>query len=142
MANQLSVVVFVCVLASGLALPQPENEVDRGLRLLRNTYEKCEASGELVPCLKTKFVKLADRALKISNIPLFEGVTVIQNEDVGARAFSVPDFQEESLPQEATARDDVLDDLLIDRVSRFFKTHSLQFSLPNLLGESDGTEEG
>lgn len=119
-----------------------ESEVERGMNLLYRTYHHCEASGDLVPCLKIKALKLTDRALKINSIPLFEGLTIIRNEEGDGRAFTAPEFEENSLPQDPEKKDDALDTLLIDRVTRFLKSHSLQFSLPKFVGGPEDGEEG
>lgn len=122
---------------------ESENEVEKGINMLYNVYRKCGESEDMFSCLKIRALKFADRAIKVNNIPLFVGMSVVRNEEAGSRAFSVPDFDENALPQDPEKKQETLDDLLVDRVTRFLKTHSVQFDLPKLVeDDKNEVEEG
>lgn len=136
--------VFVLVLMCYYTVSNAqESDFERGFNLMYKTYKNCEASGDVVPCLKVKALKLADRALKINTIPIFDGLNVVRNEEADARSMGVAEFDENALPVNAQEKENTLDNMIVDRVSRFLKTHSLQFSLPAMLGiPEDATQEG
>lgn len=145
----LFVVVVQIVSAScGVSMPkkveEPENEVEKGLKMLYKVYQKCGETEDMFSCMKIRALRFAERAVKISTIPLFEGMSVVRNEETGGRAFSAPEFDENKLPANAEKRQELLDDLLVDRVTRFLKTHSVQFDLPKLVEDSEDNqvEEG
>lgn len=143
MACSRGVLVFVLLCCALSGVSTQESDLERGFNLIYKTYKNCEASGDVVPCLKIKALKLADRALKINTLPIFDGLNVVRNEEADARSMNAVDFDENALPVNAEEKESALDNLLVDRVARFLKTHSLQFSLPTMLGiPEDSTQEG
>ncbi|XP_069681129.1 uncharacterized protein Osi11 [Periplaneta americana] len=123
-----------------------------GIKVLYRTYQQCEQQEDLLSCLKLKALKFADRALKVKNIPIVDGMALVKKDDEeGSRQMKElsEDVNEESLPVDPEKRQEALDDFLLDRVSRFLKSHTLQFSVPKFIseldesfGENDTLEEG
>ncbi|KAK6618824.1 hypothetical protein RUM43_013215 [Polyplax serrata] len=138
------VLVQIISASCGVSTPreaeEPENEVEKGLKMLYNAYQKCGETEDMFSCMKVKAVRFADRALKINNIPIFEGMTVIRTEEQGGRSLNLPELNENELPQDPVKRQETLDDMLIDRVTRFLRTHSLQFDLPKFMDDSNKSE--
>lgn len=145
-SNRKIVLVLVLVqiisASCGVSVPreEPENEVEKGLKMLYKVYQKCGETEDMFSCMKIRALRFADRALKVNNIPLFEGMSVIRSEETGERAFPAPEFNENQLPQDPVKRQESLDDLLVDRVTRFLKTHSVQFDLPKLVEDKPESE--
>jgi len=108
----------------------------------------CSKSGDLVGCLKVKAVTSLGRALTSTEpitlpLPYLEGVSLARDPQaiipVSNEALEQSDAQiEASLPRGLDERAVRLDRLLIDRLDAFFKTRTLQFTVPL----SAGLEEG
>jgi hypothetical protein len=67
-------------------------------------------------------------------IPLIEGVVLVGKEKISGRSFSeerilTEEILEASLPRNLEARQGILDKLMLENLSDFFKTHSLQVEL-------------
>lgn len=122
-----------------------------GIKVLYRTYLQCEQQEDMFACLKLKALKFADRALKVKSIPLVDGMELVKKgDDEDGRQLNEPLVQldETNLPTDPEKRHETLDDFLIDRLSRFLRSHTLQFSVPKFvsdLGDSDADrmlEEG
>jgi hypothetical protein len=122
-----------------------------GIKVLYKTYQQCEQQEDMFACLKLKALKFADRALKVKSIPLVDGMELVKKEDdEDGRQLNEPlvEVEEANLPTDPEKRQETLDDLLIDRLSRFLRSHTLQFSVPKFISDlvdSDGDkmlEEG
>ncbi|KAF4523428.1 hypothetical protein B566_EDAN007900 [Ephemera danica] len=106
------------------------------MKFMFNIYSQCAArEGGVMPCLKMRAINFFDRVSKLDNIPLADSVTLVRlpvaGEDRTSRALSESEL-EATLPQDAEQRDSTLSNLLLDRVSRFFSTHTVQVSLPQV----------
>ncbi|KAK4875559.1 hypothetical protein RN001_011981 [Aquatica leii] len=101
------------------------------LRYAYKVYKEC-ASSDLSPCLKLKLVSAMDRALRsYSEVSLIDGVKFVK--DVNAPAESAPKTEAEleaSLPR-GLDRENALNSLIVEKITNFFDTHSLQIKLPN-----------
>ncbi|KAJ9577083.1 hypothetical protein L9F63_006363 [Diploptera punctata] len=115
-----------------------------GLKVVYRTYEQCEnvKLGDLVTCLKLRALKFADRMLRSSSIPLVDGISIVKSypgsEDRNGRKIKfepLTEINEESLPTDLDERQAKLDELLVERFSRFFKTHSIHFEMPKFVDE-------
>jgi len=111
-----------------------------GIKVLYRTYQQCEQQEDMFACLKLKALKFADRALKVKSIPLVDGMELVKKGDEDGRELneSLVEVDEANLPTDPEKRQETLDDLLIDRVSRFARSHTLQFSVPKLISDLDG----
>ncbi|XP_046409230.1 uncharacterized protein LOC124174165 [Ischnura elegans] len=138
--------MLLLMLAVGLAAafpaePEPAPDaLGSGIRLLARVYSECSARASTMPCLKTKAVAFLDRALRLPEIPLAESVSLVREEnEVGAagerdgRSMAAAEAElEASLPADDEAKDAALDEMLLERVSRFARSHTLQLKLPQL----------
>ena len=115
-----------------------------GLKVVYRTYEQCEKVkiGDLVTCLKLRALKFADRMLKTSSIPLAEGISIVKSypaaEDRNGRKIKfepLTEINEENLPTDLEERQAKLDELIVERFARFFKTHSIHFDMPKFVEE-------
>jgi hypothetical protein len=121
-----------------------ESSSDQGLtsgfNVLYRTYQQCEKQDDMFACLKLKALKFADRALKVKSIPLVDGMELVKKDDEeSSRQLNEPlvEVDEASLPADPEKRQETLDDLLIDRLSRFLRSHTLQFSVPKFISDLD-----
>lgn len=83
-------------------------------------------------CLGVKAVTLMNRAARMDEVSLVDGVVSFVSSgeiDRTGRALSESEL-ENSLPEETSQKTSRLFDLFLDAALRFFKSHSLQFKLP------------
>lgn len=147
-AGVWGLVIFL-VVQTTFALPtnSEENEVVPGLRILRKLYDDCSKKDSAMICLKGKAITFFDRASRSDSISVGDLVTLVREEgsrvDYG-RAITETDLETVSQGADETSRDAKLNDLLFDRVARFFNSHSVKLSLPKMSSEelARGYEEG
>ncbi|KAL1137699.1 hypothetical protein AAG570_009395 [Ranatra chinensis] len=102
--------------------------------VLYKSLEKCSRGAELGHCLRVKAVTLLDRALSLQT-PLRITEFVSLGRDPTDRETAPPPQSENQLeasllPLDSEKKNDVLDDMIADRLTTFLKTRTLQFSLP------------
>ncbi|XP_071441034.1 uncharacterized protein [Hetaerina americana] len=136
----IRMLLVALVAGVALAFPAEEDTLGSGMRVLFRVYSECSQRSSTLPCLKMKAVTFLDRALRLPEINLADSVTLVkepsENEVAGAerdgRTLATEAELESSLPADEEAKDSTLDEMLLDRVSRFAKTHTLQMKLPQL----------
>lgn len=114
------------------AIPQESARSDDSffgdLRFLHKMYQDC-ASSDVSTCLKLKLVTAMDRAARAYPVvQVMEGVSFVQD-----AADQTPQAQSENeieanLPRALNDREDALNTLIVDRIFKFFQTHTLQVS--------------
>jgi len=60
------------------------------------------------------------------DVRLTEGIALVKTDDIPVGR----SLNDVALPEEAEARESEVDSLLVERVARFFGTHTLQFKVP------------
>lgn len=108
-----------------------------GLSSLYKLYKKCllkDANKSIEECLSTQIVILTDQMVHQKRIPVIEGVVLVGKEESSGRSFSeerilTEETLEASLPRSLEARQGILDNLMLEKLSHFFKTHRLQVDL-------------
>lgn len=133
-----AVVTVACVSARSApnaqnAIPDERRSQDLGLqmtdlRFVYRTYQEC-ASTDMSACLKLKLITALDRAARnVADISLYDGVTFVKNPTAEVAA-SVPATENElkaTLPRTMEDRDNMLNELILEKVFNFFKSHTLQ----------------
>jgi hypothetical protein len=123
-----------------------DDSIATGLRFFLRLYDDCSKRDGLSPCLKMKAITFFDRAMRTSEIPLTDTLVLVQNSATSEDTSVSADKQqthigrslteaeiEASLPTgDYEARDLQLNQLLLDRLSRFFNTYKIQFAFPKL----------
>ncbi|XP_055381931.1 uncharacterized protein LOC129612391 [Condylostylus longicornis] len=123
----------------------PSNLIDNGIgRSIFRIYEQCDTSDDIIKCLKVQVTRLIGRALKVQNIKLIDGVTIVKKSNQydgngigtsGSRSSlggSAIDLQlnNNDIAKLSTKS---LDQLLYGRIGKFFETHQIQVNIPYLL---------
>ncbi|KAJ8946004.1 hypothetical protein NQ314_009000 [Rhamnusium bicolor] len=110
------------------ARSEESNSYFGDLRYVYKVYQEC-ATTDLTSCLKLKLVAALDRAARAyAEISLFDGVAFVKD----AKAVPIQDEIkseaeiEASLPRALEDRDDALNNLIANRITNFFGTHTLQ----------------
>jgi hypothetical protein len=122
-----------------------------GLKVVYRAYEQCEkvTFGELLTCLKLRALKLADRVLRSDSVQVMDGINIVKTfskeADRNGRRLNfepLPEVNEAVLPTDPQQKQDKLNEMLVERVARFFQTHSFQFDMPRFVEESKQLLDG
>jgi len=145
MVRLTCVLVLAIACSAALATDTFDNA---GVRIALRVYDECSKADGFSPCLKKKAITFLTRLGRMDKFTLGEGVTVVRAED-GAPAAdpaaenAITEEQlEKSLPRAADARDSALDTMLMDKLTAFVSSRSIQVTLPKLSAEDFGMEEG
>lgn len=134
-------VMFFLALASGAfafdGLDYP------GLRIALKVYDDCSKTEGFSPCLKKKAVTFLDRLARMDKLSIAEGVDIVKAADApSTQETALSEEQlENSLPRAADAKDEALNQMLMDKVGSVIGSRTLQISMPKL-AEEFGVEEG
>ncbi|XP_069679301.1 uncharacterized protein Osi12 [Periplaneta americana] len=123
-----------------------DDAVATGLRFFVRLYDDCSKKDGLSPCLKMKAITFFDRAMRTPEIPLTDSLILVKNGSPAETSSGPQDQQQmpvgRSLTEaelEATlprgnyeAKDMQLNELLLDRIARFFNSYKVQIALPKL----------
>ena len=121
-----------------------DDSIATGLRFFLRLYDDCSRRDGLSPCLKMKAITFFDRAMRTAEIPLTDTLVLVQNGATSEETYVSVDEQEtpvgRSLAEaelEASLstgnheeRDMQLNQLLLDRVARFFNAYKIQLAFP------------
>lgn len=104
-----------------------ESSYFNDFRFMYKVYQECAAT-DLSSCLKLKLIAAMDRVARAYNeVPLFEGVSFVkqtsaaQEEQVKTEA----DY-EATLPRALAEKEEALNSMIVDKIFKFFESHTLQ----------------
>lgn len=113
---------------------------ESAFRAVRKIYNVCENSDELFKCMKVQALRLTERALKLPNIKITDGLSIVKkdgddadSENAGRSANTV-DFDSDeamNLPSEK------IDAMLVKGINKFMDTHQVTVNVPRLLQSSE-----
>lgn len=94
-----------------------------------------------MPCFKKKAITFIDRLNRFEVVNVSEGMKIIQNENETntQKDLSESDL-EEMLPRSAKTRDEMLNNMLIERIAKFFSSKTVAISLPKVSSNELGQE--
>jgi hypothetical protein len=94
------------------------------------------ADKDFISCMGVKLVTAIDRAEKMSDIKVVDGVSLVKTQDLddgrSARALLTEEEVQNSLDHDPAQKTSRLLEFLVEVASRFFKSHVIQFKLPQL----------
>lgn len=133
--NRKWIAVFFCIVATSYAASI--NEVDSGrssddtLSLVSRLWDSCNNNADLgvISCLKMKIATAVERAARMNDLTVFEGVTFVRHAPAEDTPTEDEDTIKASLPRSADARDETLNAMILERALHFFQTHSLSVKL-------------
>lgn len=117
------VLVLLCCVAAVTA------DLGVSLKLLGRVYSSCEGSQEISKCLKIKATKFIDRAARMENLPIFDGFSLVRNEEGRAFPSSLPDGDLNALPSEQ------VDKYLHLATTKLLQTHRVVISPTSIGGD-------
>lgn len=106
-----------------------ETIFDKGYRSLYRIYDECQLRGGGVsPCLKKKAIAFFERLGKINNLPLSDNLELVKV----ANGFNLTDQVSDldNLGRAGSLRDDILNEILFDRIANLMNGFNIQISLP------------
>ncbi|XP_067619144.1 uncharacterized protein Osi9 [Eurosta solidaginis] len=119
---------FVCLFAlvATSAASSGTNQVSETDSLLTSALKMVKDCGDrsMVLCLKERALHYFDS--ENGDVKLTEGISLIKTDDIPAAR----SFNDAALPEEPEARENEVDVMLVERIARFFGTHTLQFKVP------------
>jgi hypothetical protein len=109
---------------------------ESAFRAMKKIYTVCEESDELFKCMKIQALKLTDRALKLPNIKITDGLSIIKKEDANleSRSMGQVDFDNEKI---MTLPSTQVDEMIVERINKFMDSHQLSVNVPRLLQSSE-----
>lgn len=114
-----------------------------GLKTAYRIYDECyKSSTGFTPCLKKKAITFVDRLSKINKISLGEEVYVVKVAEIESTPSQINNVAASS--RSAEDQDEALTDTLIDKVTGFLNSRTLQITLPKVNAKElgRGMEEG
>ncbi|XP_055906356.1 uncharacterized protein LOC129941687 [Eupeodes corollae] len=116
--------------------------LDNGIsRAIKHVYDLCESSDDIFRCLKVQGAKLFGRALKVHNIKLLEGITIVRKPDYNeseARSRGDLHLSNSDLEQMSSKS---LDKILFARVIGLLQSRQVQVNIPRLLSFGQRTSQ-
>lgn len=129
MSGLYLVVIFLVTVTVSTA----ENDSFSGLRMMKRLYDQCENKPDMWKCFKIQALKVADRALQSRSFGLVDGVSVVK--EASARSFQPVGINSEKLEMLPSGQ---IDNLLLQTITRFLDTHSVEVNVPKLIEEGRG----
>ncbi|XP_044755525.1 uncharacterized protein LOC123314342 [Coccinella septempunctata] len=134
--------VFVLIALASAVSASEDTFENAGVRVALKLYDDCTKSDGFSPCLKKKALTFLDRLGRMQKLNLAEGVTVTRVQNDTLEPPISEEQLEKSLPRGADAQDQVLNSMLLDKVSRMLSSRSIQVTLPKFKASDFTLEEG
>lgn len=113
--------------------PPPPSSIGSGaFSALKRVYGLCENSSDIIRCFKIQALKLVSRALKVHDITLVDGLSVIKKTGLSeSRSFS-----DDSMPKDRDLQSlpvSKIDNLLYEKSGDLFQSHEIEVNIPKLM---------
>ncbi|XP_017752349.1 PREDICTED: uncharacterized protein LOC108545313 [Eufriesea mexicana] len=122
---------------------EDDSLVDRGFRAMYRVYEDCQHRNIAIsPCLKKKAIGFFERLGRMRTLPLSDNLELVRTTDEMSKS-SVSEL-ETTLGRTTSSKDEILNEILFDRVASLLNSFNIQIRLPRTSpGElKRGMEEG
>lgn len=134
-----SIKVVSCVLLIAFVVNATATPAESAFRAMRKIYHECENSEELFKCMKVQALKMTERALRLSNIKITDGLSIVKKDDsdnemAGRSVKSTTEINSEDamrLPSEK------IDSMLVAGINKFMDTHQVSVNVPRMLASSE-----
>jgi hypothetical protein len=130
-------VITSVLLVAIVAHAASSSPADSAFRAMRKVYSVCENSDELLKCMKVQALKLTERALRLPNIKIADGLSIIRKDDeqeTSGRAASSSEITTEEAMQLPSEK---IDSLLVAGANKFLDSHQVSLNVPRLLASSE-----
>jgi hypothetical protein len=113
----------------GKNIPGDEGNWNFMMKMIDDCTDK-----DFFSCVGVKIVTAMDRAEKMSDIQVIDGISLVKTQDFedgrNGRALLTEEYVQNSLDQDPAQKTSRLLEYLVEVASRFFKSHVIQFKLP------------
>lgn len=129
-------VISCVVLIAFVANVSASSSTESAFRAMKKIYTVCEDSDEMFKCMKIQALKLTDRALKLPNIKITDGLSIIKKDDANleSRSMGQADFDSEKVTSMPSAQ---VDEMIVERINKFMDSHQLSVNVPRLLASAE-----
>lgn len=104
-----------------------------GVRVAIKIYDDCSKSNDFMRCLKMKAVTLIERFGRMDSLALANGVVVMRTPDAPKDEPELTKEQiDKTLERSSDAKDATLNKLLMEKISHFIGSRSIQVTLPKI----------
>ena len=141
----MKITIFAIFVLFAVSARAADDLYNQGTRALLRVYDECNrAEFGLTACLKKKAITVIDRVARMDTFAVNEGFKVVKNPNAPEFKAVSENELEQTLPRAIQARDEILTELLVDRIAKFFNARTIQIELPKLSNEELGRslEEG
>lgn len=113
------------------------NIFDKGYRSLYRIYEECQMrNGGVTPCLKKKAINFFDRLGRIDNLSIADNLELVRvpgeayNDNANNGRSLDRDLEVAMARNAGASRDDLLNDILLDRLANLMNAFNVQIRMP------------
>lgn len=124
---------FLCILLLGTtAYGIVEEEfADDSARIAYRLYNDCSKDVGFSVCLKKKAITFLDRMGRMENVSLVSGINIVRNPAAECNDSVVNETDlEQTLPRALDAKEDALSVMLLDKLSNYVGSRTVEVSLP------------
>lgn len=144
--SEMAVRIIACVLVLTVAgsVIASDSFDNMGVRIALRVYDECSNADGFSPCLKKKAITFLTRLARMDKFSLGEGIAVVRADDAPPVEENTitEDQLDKTLPRGVDAKDDALNTILMDKLTSFVSSRTLQVTLPKLdLGPEEGKKK-
>ncbi|XP_011880697.1 PREDICTED: uncharacterized protein LOC105569116 [Vollenhovia emeryi] len=124
-------VLLLLVCGATIRAEEDGGFLERGYRALYRVYEECEHRNLAVsPCLKKKAVAFFERLGRIQTLPIGDNIELVKVASTTDDSSKSADLEKTLARTNGGAMDEVLNDILFERVAALMNSFNVQISLP------------
>lgn len=123
--------LLLALAISCVASEEEATVFDRGYRSLYRVYEECQQRNVgFSPCLKKKAIAFFERLGRVGNLPIAENLELVRDPDAKPDDFRATNLEVETSRTAGAAKDEILNDILFERISALMNGFNLQIRMP------------
>lgn len=120
-----------CMFGLFVLISAQDANSNSALGAIGKVYTQCENAADLLQCFKVQAIRLAGRAIKVQNIKLIDGVSVIKRKGYReSRAFNEDLLKSKDLQSVSSKK---LDEILYNVARQLMESHQIQLNVPRLM---------
>jgi hypothetical protein len=133
-----SIKVITSVLLIAYVAHASSSPAESAFRAMRKIYSVCANNEEeLFKCMKVQALRLTERALRLPNIKIADGLSIIKKEDEQETSGRSNNFVDVDTEKAMQLPSEKIDSMLIAGVNKFMDSHQVALNVPRLLASSE-----
>lgn len=101
-----------------------------GIRVAFKILEDCVTADIFSSCLKKKAITFIDRLGRMEKFSLTDGIKIIHSTDALSNGTTTEYQMENATQRSSSAKDNILNGMLLDKVSNFIGSRTLEITMP------------